>query len=164
MEMTPGDYGIHLKATDPDKLRDLPPEKLADYYRYFSELRFEGGLEARVQAAAARMEQIQREIVVDFCKHGAMDIAEPTLHIPKAAEVFAYFAGRCYRALYGTPTLLMFAFELRHAMENPTLILPEVVKPLADLSNIYDPALVSRQQFLDDAREILGSALRNYPV
>ena len=62
MEMIPGDYGIHLKATDPDTLKGLSPEKLAEYYKYFSELRFEGGLEARVQAAAARMEQIQNEL------------------------------------------------------------------------------------------------------
>lgn len=62
MEMKPGDYGIHLKATDPDKLEDLSPEKLAEYYQYFSELRFEGGLEARVQAADARMRQIRDEL------------------------------------------------------------------------------------------------------
>ena len=62
MEMKPGDYGIHLKATDPSKLKDLSPEKLDEYYQYFSELRFEGGLEARVQAAAARMEQIRGEL------------------------------------------------------------------------------------------------------
>jgi len=107
--------------------------------------------------------QKRTRYVVDFCKHGAMDIAEPTPHIPRVAEVFAYFAGRCYRALYGKPTLLMFAFEIRHAMENPDLILPDHIEAFSGLADIYDPVLVSRQQFLDDSREAMMEHLRNYP-
>ena len=92
-----------------------------------------------------------------------MDIAEPTPHIPNVAEVFAYSAGRCYRALYGTPTLLMFAFEIRHAMENPSLILPDHIGAFSGLADIYDPTLVSRQQFLDDGKDAIMEHLRNYP-
>jgi hypothetical protein len=102
--------------------------------------------------------------VADFCKHGAMDIAEPTPHVPKVAEVFAYFAGRCYRALYGKPTLLMFAFEIRHAAEHPDLLLPKAIEANAELAKIYDPALVSREEFLNDARKYLVAPLRNYPT
>jgi hypothetical protein len=93
--------------------------------------------------------QEQSRYIQDFAKHGFKDLDEDALFSSQVAEVLMYFGGRCYRDLFGQPTALMFAFEIRFGLENPDLVRAEAKEVIANLGSIENPADVTRQQFLE---------------
>jgi len=62
------------------------------------------------------------EYVWNFCKHGLMDVDDNTPHDPRHADFLINFAGQCYRDVFGKPTPLLFAFDLRFLIEHPECI------------------------------------------
>lgn len=105
--------------------------------------------------------------VNDFCKHGAKDIDDSTPLDIRHSEFLMYFAARCYRTLYGKPTPLMFAFDLRVGIERPEMAVAEFREFLAQFVDVHGPFAVKREQFLEQmlpwierllAGDLLGAA------
>jgi hypothetical protein len=94
--------------------------------------------------------QARSTYVINFCKHGWKDLEESTLHDPRLADVLIYFAIRGYRAAIGEPTPIMFAFDLRSAVENPEMVSSAAKKAVSKLVDIYNARAISRQQFLNE--------------
>ena len=94
--------------------------------------------------------QARVQYVINFCKHGWKDLDEETPHDPRVSDVFIYFAGRCYRAVIGTPTPMMIAFDLRFILENPDIAIVQVMEPVSKLRDVYGAADISRREFLDE--------------
>jgi hypothetical protein len=103
--------------------------------------------------------QLQSRYVWNYCKHGWLDLEEDTPHDPAQAEVLIYFAGRCYRELYGSPTLLMRAFDLRLVIERPEFTYWESEQAVAKLRDIYKAADIKRAEFLKEYLPLLEKAL-----
>jgi hypothetical protein len=63
--------------------------------------------------------QKQWEYVWNFCKHGLKDVDDDVPHDQRHADFLIHFAGQCYRDVFGKPTPLLFAFDLRFLAEHP---------------------------------------------
>jgi hypothetical protein len=66
--------------------------------------------------------QKQWKYVWNFCKHGLKDVDDDVPHDPRHADFLITFAGQCYRDVFGRPTPLLFAFDLRFLLEHPECI------------------------------------------
>jgi hypothetical protein len=97
--------------------------------------------------------------VWNFCKHGGKDIDDKTPHDPRCDQLYIFFAGRCYRAVYGTPTPLMVAFDLRLIIEDPDLAAIAAREPLSQLLDVYHAGQISRQQFLHEYLPLIETAI-----
>jgi hypothetical protein len=73
-------------------------------------------------ATLSKRHQKQWEYVWNFCKHGWKDIDDDVPHDPRHADFLINFAGQCYRDVFGKPSPLLFAFDLRFLLEYPECI------------------------------------------
>ena len=90
--------------------------------------------------------------VWNFCKHGFKDVDDNVPHDPRHAEFLINFAGQCYRDVFGKPSPLLFAFDLRFLVENPSFINWSALSatvPILEFFEVYkDAASISREEFL----------------
>ena len=90
--------------------------------------------------------------VWNFCKHGLKDVDDDVPHDQRHADFLIHFAGQCYRDVFGKPTPLLFAFDLRFLAEHPESVdwyAAMTAIGVAEFFEIYrEAASQSRQEFL----------------
>lgn len=97
--------------------------------------------------------QARWEYVWNFCKHGLKDVEDETPHDPRHAEILINFSGKYYRDVFGKPTPLVFAFDLRFLLEHPDFV---------DWSAFIERSAVPISQFFETYREAASQSRREF--
>lgn len=104
--------------------------------------------------------QARARYFTNFIKHGRKHLEEECPYSPSHGEGLIWFAGRCYRAKFGSPTPLLLIFDARFAFENPGWIrAPEFIPLWSNLLEIDEPGAISRKDFLEKSLPVVSRML-----